>query len=224
MYAIIINEKKEYYTPVLALINKELSTKLIVLDSTYSKVIIKDYWTKSLLGKTTRTAFIINANKDSWVKKENIEGIPEIIHNKYAIRYIKQGKCPSEIETLAKNLQKSLIIKEWLPLNNEENIDSFNELTFGLHDSYIKEIKKEDRITYLYIDTTWQCEIIMRCYNVIESNLEIDCIFYDSNFNFENNKVIFLPEEISYSLDKDINLPKLVCSRIEYKLSSIKIE
>ena len=93
-----------------------------------------------------------------------------------------------------------------------------------MHDSSIKEIKKEDRITYLHIDTTWQCEIIMKCYNVIESNLEIDCIYYDSNFNFENDKVIFLPEEISYSSGNDINLPKLVCSRIEYKLSSIKIE
>lgn len=220
MFALIKYENQIYYSIIVAIKNSGLSSKVIAFDKDYSTLHYIPFWTRrSFKEPVERNVYILNSQNDNWIKRGKFEGIPEMIDN---IKLIKKNKSPLELINLARQLQSSYKKMDWYPITDEKDVASFNELTFALHDAIITKIVYEDKDKFVYINTTWQCFVVLRCKNVIESNIEIGLPIRDdlNYFDFSlTNKIIFKPSffEYNHNYEKIIE-SRLICSEISYSV------
>lgn len=190
-------------------------SRAYILNHTKDKVIVISFWKRLIFG-SIRQIYLICSDEKNWIKGRGIEGIPEIVDDNALQKLIRKGDSPKEIVVLAKKILDEFEIKEWMSLNNENHVRFFNDLTFGLHDSVFYKVEIVINETFFYVDTSWQCHLIIKCTDVKLNNIPIDTIFYDSSISFDKGLTTLKLEGDS----KDDNVC-LVCAKIEYKIVTI---
>lgn len=229
MFALIKNNNCVYYSVVLACINKGWSSSVVAFDDTLTRLRIIPFWDLHIIKEAKRNVYIFDNITEGWLEKRDIFGISQIVEERKTLRLIKHNKCPEHILNYAMEMQQSFIVKDSYPIANKNDASSFYELTMWLHDAYIVGIVDNSTDKTLYIDTTWQCLIIMKCYDVIFcENILIGETIDDNEdcFDFStNDSVDFKPSFIIYdAYSEKIEQSKITCKSITYNFVVDKAE
>lgn len=220
MYALIRYCKEEYTTPIIGLIGKGQSTKVICFNADYSNIIIIDYFFKKFFSSNIiQTTFVMDSNREGFIEKRNISGIKELFENSN-LKLIKKAKCSNEFIKTCKSYIKNISIEDWLPLDNEKNGISFLELTGYCHDAHIENKELKDDILHFYLKT-WQLKLEMEFIGVEKCIINDGIIFFDCEVNFVNGKTWFQPIPLFYDHEGDPE-PIIICDRIRYRIVPLK--
>lgn len=212
MFALIKGKDKEYYSPILAEYSNKWKSKVLVFDSKHENLILQDYWMKKV-----KCVYVLDSTQVNWVTIGKYSGKKDILQNPGFLSKIKKGKIPIEVFERYKDITVDFEVKEWYPIQNDQHVNRFNDLAFGLHDGYVLAIEEHSEYTMVTFDTTWSLQIQMKFYDVKEFNLiDYGPVYTTSYFEFIDNKIIFKPD-LCWD-EEGIEDPKVICSKIEYKI------
>lgn len=216
MIALIKNNGREYHSPVLAIYSNGWKSKVLVFNNDKSNIVFQSYWV-GRGSKKIRSVYILSSSKMGWTTIDKYSGIEKIINNPDYFKRLRKGKDLDDLIQIAKLELEKMVIQEWMPIENETDVESFNDLTFGLHDAIILSIEDNEEFTAVHYDTTWSCQILMKFYGVQKSNLTDSGPNYCSSYiNFNSDMIIF-KADLCWD-DGITESPELICYKIEYKL------
>lgn len=187
-----------YATPVFAEIGKGWKTKAVVLNEEGDGLILQPLLSPKKRYKMQFNLFYIDETRqDGWIKKRRVSGFSEIIENKDVFKALKRRKTvPIERINAVKLYSLPLPVITDFQIKTGKDIETFNTICWGLHDSHIESITESDKDLIVNFNTTWYKHIIMTFHDVIStSNLDtVQCVF-DSEFEIGTDSIKWSPEE-----------------------------
>ena len=233
MYAkIITKENNIYYSPVLLLKYRGLSSWAVIFDESFSKLIKISYWNKrkgKLLGPN-----ILLINYDS--KEYNIfkNNLKSIWNKKIDLLRCKFGKFSNEMLEYAKQFIRKETPNDFVEIITEDDLKALDDCSGGFHDGYLLEITKKEEYEEFLFNTTWGNYISIRTSNEIDNHITLYETISDSKYkiindikridfinmvNFENEKIEMhlSAKEMFYKpyFEKKIEIKELIEFEVE---------
>lgn len=199
MIAKIKTKSGLYDSIVFAIFNRGWKSEVIVFNQDYSALQSVKIW------QPKRNVFIYNTEKDDgWVDKQKVEGYGWVLEN-VTRKFFKIKINDTAIIDKCKALQKTVEGCDCFDIKTKTDADSLLEVSFGFHDSYIKDMYVESGKQYIHFDTTWGCEILFELDGNVETNLFKDFghiaigddypLIMDSAIFFENGIIFWVDDE-----------------------------
>lgn len=213
-----------YNSIVFAIFNKGWKSEVIVFNQDYSALQLVKVWVPK------RNIYIYNTEKDNdWIDKKKVAGYYWVLEN-ITKKCFKTKINDTAIFDKCKALQATVEDSDWFNIKTQTDVDGLMEVSFGFHDSYVKDIYIESGKQYIIFDTTWGCEILFELDGNIETNLFKDFghiaidgdypLIMDSSMFFENGLIHWVADEsIQCSLDLDKSKSHYFCANsVKWKL------
>ena len=156
-----------YNSIVLGFWGNGWKTKAIVMSEDNSTLKIIKYWNPK------RCIFVIDDNRDGWIKKNNFEGYDWVYKNlnkKFFNIYINS----SEIISKCQEIQSKINDVEWHYINDSKDINDLDAAAINFHDAAVKNVTKDKDKTIINF-SAWDCNIILELTGGVESNLYVGC-------------------------------------------------
>ena len=218
MFALIKYKGESYYSPILAIGGKGWSGFVFALSSDLTRIVKIPMWDRT--NHLHRLVFVIDSEKQNWIRTKGLEGHKNLFE-KDNLRQIKHKKTPSGILSMLKDQAKSFSYPEWHTISGEKDVKDFYQLSLFLHDAYLTKVMDENDFKYVYINTTWDCFIILKCFKPSECNLETRITIRDDehNFFFLPNGIKFKTELMGFFSGDESRFEKwIICKQMSYKL------
>lgn len=182
---------KIYASPVFAEFGKSWGIKSVVLDESGENLTLLSWLSIQKHIGHFNYFYIDGSLKDGWIKKFRKSGFKEIISNRKLIKRLKHGERVSTNGLNCLSLfDLPLKVVDKFEVNNEQDIETFMTVCWGLHDATIVSKKYVEDDLIVDFDTTWDKHIIITFHEVSDTkNLnDIGCIL-DSTFIIKNDSV-----------------------------------
>ena len=175
MIAIILENNKEYVSPVFAIRQAGWQSEVLAFNKERSHLRRIKMW------HPRRQVFIVDW-EEFGRKKSVWEGYDWVLQNKELWKAVRFGK-KAAIDDFPqfKEYSKEVILPEWFKLKDERDILSLMNVSMSFHDSVPIRIDKSENNTEIEFDTTWGCIITVKFEGVRATEL-VDRIgiIYDS--------------------------------------------
>ena len=170
-YGIIKNKDgSTYVSPIFALKYVGWKSEAIVFDETFSKIKrIKLHDTG--FGGIGRTVFVLENDFDT--SKGDWAGFDWVINDKALFKALRPKKR-ADIESfpLFKNYCKEIQLPDFFEIKDDKDIAALEGVSFGFHDSLIREYLEKEKSIVIRFDTTWDCYITVTFDGVTEANFK----------------------------------------------------
>ena len=170
-YGIIKNKDgSPYVSPIFALKYVGWKSEAIIFDETFSKIKrIKLHDTR--LGGIGRTVFVIENDFDT--SKGDWAGFDWVINDKALFKALRSKKgADIELFPLFKNHCKEIQLPDFFEIKDDKDIAALEGVSFGFHDSLIREYVEKENSIVIRFDTTWDCYITVTFDGVTEANFK----------------------------------------------------
>lgn len=224
MIAKIKTKRGLYDSIVFAIFNKGWKSEVVVFNQDYSALQLVKIW------QPKRNVFIYNTEKDNdWIDKQKVEGYGWVLE-KITKKYFKTRINDTAILDKCETLQKTVDDCDCFDIKTKTDVDNLLAVSFGFHDSYIKDMYIESGKQYIHFDTTWGCEILFELDGNVETNLFKDFgriaigdyypLIMDSAIFFENGIIHWVDDEYVQSIaDLDKSKCHYFCAKnVKWKL------
>ena len=168
-YGIIKTKSGEtYVSPIFALKYAGWKSEAVAFDETFSKIKrIKLHDTR--LGG--RTVFVIENDFDT--SKGDWAGFDWAINDKALFKALRSEKgADIELFPLFKNYSEEIHLPEYFEIKDDKDIASLVGVSFGFHDSFIREYVEDKNSIKVRFDTTWGCYITVTFEGVTEADFK----------------------------------------------------
>ncbi len=193
-----------YDSVVFAVSYKLRKSKIVVFDESYSKLIVIEYSYNSEID-------VMFLNYDYSKYKINDENYKVYWNDKNFFKLVENQNYSLEMLDEAKKLQSAINYQEWYEIKNEDDLKGLIFSVGDFHDACIIKILETNDYLEILIDTTWGSYVMLKCYDVIENQLDLNYYFFDCSYTF-NNEII----EINFN-DEFIDPCILKCKKIVYR-------
>lgn len=157
-YGIIKTHSGEIYvSPIFALKYANWNSEAVAFDETFSKIKMIKLYDTGFVG-VVRNVFVIENDFDT--SNGDLAGFDWVINNESLLNALRsKNEVDIELFSNFKNYCKKIHLPERFELKNDKDISSREGVSFGFHDSFIREyVENENSITVRF-DTTWGCYI-----------------------------------------------------------------
>lgn len=185
-----------YDSIILGFLGNGWKTKVIVMSEDNSNLQIIKYYNPK------RCVFVIDENRNGWIKKNNFEGY-EWVYKNLQKKFFKIHIKSDEIIYRCKELQSQIKIDEWHQIKDINGIINLDSVAVNFHDSAVENIINDNNKTIINF-SAWECNIVLELTGEVETNLYvgcgncnvtddgyIDCIT-ESNMFFENGYIYWV--------------------------------
>lgn len=156
-----------YTSIVLGFWGNGWKTKAIVMSEDNSTLKIIKYWNPK------RSIFVIDENRDGWIKKDNFEGYDWVYKN-INKNFFNIHINSSEIIDKCKEMQSQISDAEWHCIKDSKGITNLDAAALNFHDATIENITNDNDKTIINF-SAWDCNIILELTGEVESNLYVGC-------------------------------------------------
>lgn len=182
MFAKIMTENEVYISPVMALSLSGWSSKAVVLNADYSKLIVIDLYKSNssnqflLIDYSHGNFAIVENNFKSYWNKRNIFNI--VKSKKYTLDML------NETINIANNFNDS----KYIDVKTTKSLEVLEFNTGSFHDAYILAMKQNDNILEILVDTTWGSLVILKCSGIIENTLSVGDAFFHCDMRIDEKE------------------------------------
>ena len=161
---------RTYISPIFALKYLGWESEAVAFDETFSKIKRIKLYDTGLLG-IGRTVFVIENDFDT--SKGDWAGFDWVINDKALFKALRSEEG-ADIESFPnfKNYCKEIQLPERFEIKDDKDIFSFEDVSFGFHDSLIREYVENENNIVVRFDTTWGCYITVIFEGVIEADFK----------------------------------------------------
>ena len=226
-YGIIKNKSGEtYVSPIFALKYVGWKSEAIVFDETFDRVKKIKLWDTGF-GGIHRNVFVIENDFDT--SKGDWAGLDWVINDKAIFKALRSKKGASiEAFPLFKDYSNNIRLPDLFEIKNEKDIAALEDVTFGFHDSLIREYTEEKNNIVIRFDTTWDCYITVTFDGVTEAD------FKEKVGQILNSQIKKTDEGFSFTVldgfagwidgcdyDSEMGEPYIKCKRIFWQIEIV---
>lgn len=211
MIAKVLNDNNIYYSPVFAVYYNHCDPKAIILNNTFSELIVIDIWKNDKF-----SILFTDYNYDNFSIKE--DSFKSYWNDKHIFKTIKNKKYTQEMLEEAIEISKNITPQEFTKIKNNFDIEVFKINTNSLHDGYILGMKGKDDALEILFDSSWGSLVLFRCKGIIKNELYIGNVFFHCDINIEEDGSITLTADPSSHNKESV----LQAKEIEFKSLFIK--
>lgn len=213
MLAKIMHNNSVYYSPVFAVSIKRNNCKAVVLDSSFSQLIVLH-----IFQGTRYNILFMDYNTDSFSINE--DKLKSYWNDRNIFKTIKHKKYTPEMLQEAQEVLSQIIPKEYTTITSKSDLEALDFNTGSFHDGYILAMQEKNDTLEILFDTSWGSLAILRCKGVIENELHIGYTFFHCYFDIDNDGIVsFLLSSMSHNKEsvlkaKEIQFKPLFEKRI----------
>ena len=159
-----------YVSPIFALKYDGWKSEAIVFDESFDKILKMEIWDSARSG-IHRKLFVIENSYDT--SKGDWAGFDWVINDKTLFETLCSKKEASIDEFPAfKDYCKEISFPDIFEIKNEKDIAALEDVSFGFHDSIIREYTENENNIVVRFDTTWDCYITVTFEDVVEADFK----------------------------------------------------
>ena len=218
MFAKIMIGSEVYISPVMALSLSGWSSKAVVLNADYSKLIVIDLYKSN----SSNQFLLIDYSHDNFAIVEN--KFKSYWNNRNIFKIIKSKKYTLEMLNEAKNILDNFNDSKYIDVKTTKSLEVLEFNTGSFHDAYILAMKQNGNILDILVDTTWGSLVVLKCSGIIKNTLNVGDTFFHCDMRIDEKEqyIEFNSDSPKYNEERILKVNKMSLNFLFEKQTVLK--
>ena len=184
MFAKIMDGDMVYYSPVFAVSMKRHKFKAIVFDHSFTQLIVVD-----VFHSNTYNIFFMDFDDTGFsIIKDHFKSYWD---DKHIFATVKRKKYTPAMLEEAKGVLSKQQKQEYTIIKTQGDLVALDINSGAFHDGYVLEMRQENQVLEILLDTSWGAFILLRCKEIVKNTLPLGGMFYGCDMHIEHGYVKF---------------------------------